>query len=44
VAPEIFELGDDEVLRWDERPAEALRDKVEQSVRVCPVQAISLHA
>ena len=42
-APEVFELGDDDVLRvLDERPPEALRAKVEQAVRGCPKQAITL--
>jgi ferredoxin len=43
VAPEVFELGDDDVLRYEEHPDESLRAKCEQAVQVCPVQAISLH-
>ena len=42
-APEVFELGDDDVLRWAGEPDEALRSKVEQAVAGCPVQAITLH-
>jgi ferredoxin len=42
VAPEVFELGDDDVLRWDENPDESLRAKCEEAVAVCPVQAISI--
>jgi ferredoxin len=41
-APEVFELGDDDVLRWIEEPDESLRPKVEQAVANCPVSAISL--
>jgi ferredoxin len=41
-APEVFELGDDDVLRWVEEPDEALRPKVEQAAAACPVQAITV--
>src|SRR5215207_4908318 len=41
VAPEVFELGDDDVLRWDPEPDGALSDKVDQAINNCPVQAIS---
>ena len=44
LAPEVFEVRDDDnlyVLR--EQPPEELRSKVEQAVRSCPKQAISLH-
>lgn len=41
-APEVFELGDDDVLRWVADPDPALRAEVEQAVANCPVQAISL--
>ena len=40
-APEVFELDDDE-LHYDGSPAEELRPKVEQAVRACPVQAITM--
>jgi ferredoxin len=41
-APEVFELGEDDVLKWVEHPDESQRDAVEQAVLVCPVAAISL--
>ena len=41
-APEVFELGDDDVLRWVEEPDESLRPGVEQAVANCPVSAISI--
>jgi ferredoxin len=45
VAPEVFELGDDDLLYvLQETPPEALRDKVESAVRVCPKQAIAVEA
>jgi ferredoxin len=43
VAPEIFDIGDDEqVTLLQEEAGEELRDKAEQAVKVCPVAAISL--
>ena len=43
VAPEVFEVGDDDVLRLlDEHPGEELRARVEEAVRLCPKQAISI--
>jgi ferredoxin len=42
VAPEIFELDDDDVLRYDENPPEELRPKARLAVSVCPVQAVFL--
>ena len=43
VAPEVFEVGDDDVLRLlDEHPPEELRGRVEEAVRLCPKQAISI--
>jgi len=44
VAPEVFALDDDDVLRYDPEPDEALRDTVEQAVASCPVQAIRIDA
>lgn len=41
-APEVFELDDDDELHYDASPAEERRPKVEQAVRSCPVQAITL--
>jgi ferredoxin len=43
VAPEVFELDDDDVLViLDERPPESLRAKVEEAVMLCPKQALSI--
>ena len=42
VAPQVFQLDDDDKLSFDAAPAEELRDKVEKAVRNCPAQAISL--
>ena len=43
VAPEVFELDDDDILViLDERPPETLRAKVEEAVRLCPKQALSI--
>ena len=43
-APEVFLLDDDDALHiLIENPGEDLRSKVEQAVRTCPKQAISLH-
>jgi ferredoxin len=42
-APEVFEVRDDDLLYvLVEEPGEELRAKVEQAVRVCPKQAITL--
>jgi ferredoxin len=42
-APEVFEVRDDDFLYiLDENPPEALRGKVEEAVRSCPKQAITL--
>ena len=40
VAPEVFELGDDDVLVWKEEVGEELRAKVQEAVDVCPMTAI----
>ena len=43
IAPEVFEVRDDDNLYvLQENPPEELRGKVEQAVRSCPKQAISL--
>jgi len=43
VCPEVFELQeDDTLLIKDETPPEKLRPKLEEAVRRCPRQAISL--
>jgi ferredoxin len=42
-ASEVFEVRDDNFLYvLQEEPGEELRAKVEEAVRVCPTQAISL--
>jgi len=41
-APEVFELDDDDELHWEEHPDEALRDKVRQAEKNCPVSAIKV--
>ncbi len=43
VAPEVFEVRDDDFLYvLQEEPDESLRPKVEEAVRRCPKQAISI--
>ena len=43
VAPEVFEVRDDDFLYvLDEHPPEELRSKVEEAIRRCPKQALSL--
>lgn len=43
IAPEVFEVRDDDFLYiLDENPPEELRSKMEESVKRCPKQAISL--
>jgi ferredoxin len=41
-APDVFELGDDDVLRWQEDVADDRREALEEAVNVCPMLAISL--
>ena len=42
-APEVFEVRDDDFLYvLDEHPGEELRAKVEEAVRLCPKQAITI--
>ena len=41
-APDVFELGDDDVLRWEEEVDESQRAEVEEAVNVCPMAAIRL--
>ena len=42
-SPEVFELTDDDKSKvLIERPGEKLRAKVEEAVRLCPRQAISI--
>ncbi len=43
IAPEVFEVRDDDFLYvLQEEPPEALRPKIEEAVRLCPKQAISI--
>jgi ferredoxin len=43
VAPEVFEVDDDDNLNLlQEAPPEDLRPKVEEAVRRCPKQALSI--
>ena len=43
VAPEVFEVRDDDFLYvLQDNPGEDLRAKVEEAVRRCPKQAISI--
>jgi ferredoxin len=42
VAPDVFELGEDDVLRWKEDVDEARRGAMEEAVEVCPMMAIRL--
>jgi len=43
IAPEVFEVRDDDFLYiLDEHPPEELRPKIEEAVRRCPKQAISI--
>ena len=43
VAPDIFEVRDDNFLYvLQEEPPESARAQVEEAVRVCPTQAISI--
>ena len=42
-APEVFKVDDkDELHILDENPSDALRQKVEAAVRLCPRQALAL--
>jgi ferredoxin len=43
-APEVFDLDDEDVLHWVEDPGQERRAEVEEAVRACPVQAITLEA
>jgi ferredoxin len=43
VCPQVFKVDDDDNLHiLIEEPGEELRSKVEESVRLCPRQAISI--
>jgi ferredoxin len=40
--PEVFELGEDDLLRWKEDVDDELRGKVEAAVDACPMMAIRI--
>jgi ferredoxin len=42
IAPDVFELGDDDVLVWREEVSEDRRAAIEEAVNVCPMMAISI--
>lgn len=43
IEPTVFEVDDDDVLQiLDERPDESLRPKMEEAVRRCPKQALTI--
>ena len=43
IAPEVFEVRDDDFLYvLNEHPDESMRSKMEEAVRRCPKQAISI--
>ena len=42
VAPEVFSLGEDDVLTWKEEVSADRRSQLEEAVNVCPMMAISL--
>lgn len=41
-APDVFELGDDDVLRWTEEVDDSRAAELEDAVNVCPMAAIRL--
>ncbi|WP_420752201.1 ferredoxin [Rhodococcus sp. O3] len=42
IAPEVFDLGDDDLAHCDESPPEALWPKVKSAASACPRQAITI--
>jgi ferredoxin len=43
IAPEVFEVRDDNFLYiLDEHPDESMRPQLEEAVRACPTQSISI--
>ena len=42
VAPDVFDLGDDDLLVWQEDVDESRRSDMEAAVNVCPMMAIRL--
>ena len=41
-APDVFELGDDDVLVWKEDVPEERREAVEEAENACPMAAIRI--
>lgn len=44
LAPEVFDLSDDDVATCDEQPADTLWDKVNAAVDACPRGAITIES
>lgn len=42
VAPDVFELGDDDELHWRKEVDPSKRAELEDAVNLCPMTAISL--
>ena len=42
LVPEVFALDDDDRLRLEPSPPEALRARIEEAVRRCPKQALKI--
>jgi ferredoxin len=42
VAPDVFELGDDDVLVWQEDVDDSRRAEMDEAVDACPMLAISI--
>lgn len=42
IAPDVFQLGDDDVLVWNEEPGEDRRADMEAAVEACPMMAIRI--
>ena len=42
VAPDIFELGEDDVLRWREQISDDEREVAQEAADACPMLAIRL--
>ncbi len=41
-APDVFDLGEDDVLSWKEEVGEDQRAAVEEAVQACPMAAIRI--
>jgi ferredoxin len=42
VAPDVFDLGDDDILKWVDEVDESRRAEVEEAENVCPMMAIRI--